>query len=184
MSMSHVTRPQSHVTRRDFTRLFTWGGSAALLTPGALEAFRAPLIPPTPPDPGPAFWKTVRDQFPMPADLAVMNAANLCPSPVSVLQAVHDYTNRLDRNPVPAVRTEMLGVKEVTRTLLAQYLRATPEEIVLTRNTSESNNMVSSGLDLRPGDEVLLFGDNHPAISPRGSTRRNASASPCTRSLR
>jgi selenocysteine lyase/cysteine desulfurase len=39
----------------------------------------------------------------------------------------------------------------------------TAEEIVLTRNTSEANNMVSSGLDLRSGDEVLIFSDNHPS---------------------
>ena len=39
----------------------------------------------------------------------------------------------------------------------------TPEEIVITRNTSESNNIVSSGLDLKAGDEVLIFSDNHPS---------------------
>jgi selenocysteine lyase/cysteine desulfurase len=39
----------------------------------------------------------------------------------------------------------------------------TPEEIVLTRNTSEANNLVSSGLDLKAGDEVLIFSDNHPS---------------------
>ncbi|MEX2273361.1 MAG: aminotransferase class V-fold PLP-dependent enzyme, partial [Vicinamibacterales bacterium] len=39
----------------------------------------------------------------------------------------------------------------------------TPEEIVLTRNTTESNNFVSSGLDLKAGDEVLVWADNHPS---------------------
>ena len=39
----------------------------------------------------------------------------------------------------------------------------TPEEIIITRNTSESNNMVSNGLDLKAGDEVLLHEDNHPS---------------------
>ena len=53
--------------------------------------------------------------------------------------------------------------KESTRKALAEFLRVTPEEIVITRNTSESNNLVSSGLDLKPGDEVLLLRDNHPS---------------------
>ena len=39
----------------------------------------------------------------------------------------------------------------------------TPDEIIITRNTSESNNMVSNGLDLKAGDEVLLHEDNHPS---------------------
>jgi selenocysteine lyase/cysteine desulfurase len=47
--------------------------------------------------------------------------------------------------------------------LLAEFLRVTPEEIVITRNTSEANNLVSSGIDLKPGDEVIVFSDNHPS---------------------
>jgi selenocysteine lyase/cysteine desulfurase len=39
----------------------------------------------------------------------------------------------------------------------------TPEEIVITRNTSESNNLVSNGLELKAGDEVVVFADNHPS---------------------
>jgi selenocysteine lyase/cysteine desulfurase len=34
---------------------------------------------------------------------------------------------------------------------------------VLTRNTSEANNIVSSGLDLTAGDSVIIFADNHPS---------------------
>jgi isopenicillin-N epimerase len=41
----------------------------------------------------------------------------------------------------------------------------TPEEVVITRNTSEANNIVSSGLDLKAGDEVVIFSDNHPSNS-------------------
>ena len=39
----------------------------------------------------------------------------------------------------------------------------TPEEIVITRNTTEANNFVSSGLDLQAGDEVVVWADNHPS---------------------
>ncbi len=37
-----------------------------------------------------------------------------------------------------------------------KFLRASPEEIVTVRNTSRSNNQVSSGLDLKTGAEVFL----------------------------
>ena len=57
----------------------------------------------------------------------------------------------------------MSAGKEETRRLVAEFLRVGPEEIVLTRNTSEANNLVSSGLDLKAGDEVLVFADNHPS---------------------
>jgi selenocysteine lyase/cysteine desulfurase len=80
-----------------------------------------------------------------------------------VLRTVQEYTERLDREPVPSFRNEMHSAKEAVRQRLAGYLRVLPEEVLITRNTSEANNWVSSGLDLGPGDEVLIFADNHPS---------------------
>jgi selenocysteine lyase/cysteine desulfurase len=56
-----------------------------------------------------------------------------------------------------------MRLREGARTALATALRVTPEEIVITRNTTESNNIVSSGLDLKAGDEVVVWADNHPS---------------------
>lgn len=159
--------PASSMNRRDFARLFAAGGSAALLGHPALEG----LARRTPSGPlarraGTARavdWDEVRARFLMPPDLSVMNAANLCPSPASTLQAVYDYTERMDREPVPSFRGEMHGVKEPTRDRLAEFLGVTPEEILITRNTSEANNWVSTGLQLGQGDEVVIVRDNHPS---------------------
>jgi isopenicillin-N epimerase len=149
------------VSRRDFTRLLTLGGSAALLAESRL-AWPAPLQS-TPERPDERYWGSVRDQFLMPRELAVLNAANLCPSPAPVLEAVYRNTKDIDNDPSFENRQKMQEGKEEARRLLARFLRVTPEEIVLTRNTSEANNLVSSGLDLKPGDEVLIFSDNHPS---------------------
>ena len=112
---------------------------------------------------GEAFWKSVRAQFVMPADLGVLNAANLCPASRPVLEALRRESDSVDRDPSAQNRTRLTGEKEKLRTTLAAFLRVTPEEIVITRNTSEANNMVSSGLDLKAGDEVIVFQDNHPS---------------------
>src|SRR5262249_42710262 len=109
-----------------------------------------------------AFWKSVREQFVMPPDLGVLNAANLCPASSSVLEALTRETQSVDRDPSQQNRARLGEAKETTRKHVAEFLRVTPEEIVLTRNTSEANNLVSSGLDLKAGDEVLVFSDNHP----------------------
>jgi isopenicillin-N epimerase len=151
------------LTRRDFARLFAAGGSAALLAHPAVRELAA-AAPRRPVRAGGAVdWEAVRDRFLLPRELSVLNAANLCPSPTAVLQSLHDDTERLDREPVPTFRTEMHGVKERARELLATHLRVSPEEILITRNTSEANNWVSAGLDLEPGDEVVILDDNHPS---------------------
>ncbi len=152
------------LTRRDFARLFAAGGSAALLAHPALKglAVPAPLAASTRSGVAPD-WDAVRAQLLMPQELSVLNAANLCPAPRLVLEAVQTFTERLDRDPVPSYRNEMHGAKEVVREKLATFLRVIPGEILVTRNTSEANNWVSNGLDLGPGDEVLIFSDNHPS---------------------
>ena len=154
-------RPE--ISRRDLVRLLgTSAGALWLPRSGRAWAKPAPL-PTAPAVPDEGFWASVREQFVMPPDLAVMNAANLCPSSAPVLEALYKATREMDREPSPGYREQMHDAKEVTRRALAEFLRVTPEEIVITRNTSESNNLVSSGLDLKAGDEVLLFSDNHPS---------------------
>ena len=92
----------------------------------------------------------------MPPGLAVMNAANLCPAPRPVLETLVRETESVDHDPSPHNRARLYPEKEQTRKALAEFLRVTPEEIIITRNTSESNNLVSSGLDLKAGDEVVV----------------------------
>jgi selenocysteine lyase/cysteine desulfurase len=154
------------VSRRDFSRLFLAGGSAALWAHAAWAQGSRPALPALPAAgaaAGEAFWKAVRAQFVMPPDLAVMNAANLCPASAPALHALTRETEDVDKNPSPQNRARLSGAKENTRKVLAEFLRVTPEEIVITRNTSESNNLVSNGLELKAGDEVVIFSDNHPS---------------------
>jgi len=153
------------VSRRDFARLFAIGGSAALFADPvwAREYGQAPASSPAIGGTGEAFWKSVREQFVMPPDLGVLNAANLCPASRPVLEALKRETDSVDRDPSAQNRARLSGEKENLRKTLAAFLRVTPEEIVITRNTSEANNMVSSGVELKTGDEVIIFQDNHPS---------------------
>ena len=137
------------MNRREFARLLTIGGAAPFLTPG-FDWPRAAALP-RPARLDESYWQTVRDQFVMPNDLAVLNAANLCPSSAPVLETLYRTTKDMDRDPSFDNRVKLGDGREATRKQLADFLRVTPEEIVITRNTSESNNLVSSGLDLKAG---------------------------------
>jgi selenocysteine lyase/cysteine desulfurase len=149
-------------SRRDFARIFALGGSAALLA-ARPEAWSFDARTPHTSPIDEAGWRRIREQFVMPRGYACLNAANLCPSPLPVLDALSKATRLVDADPSSQNRRKTRDGREALRRRLAAYLRATPEEIVITRNTSESNNMVSSGLDLHAGDEVVIFSDNHPS---------------------
>jgi isopenicillin-N epimerase len=163
------------LSRRDFARLLTLSGSAALFPAGAfaqnaksgfsladLGLTDAPL-PRTPAEPDEKFWREVRSRFLVPPDFGFINAANLCPASLPVVEAVERSTREYEASPTPGVRTTLTHGREEARKLLAEALRVSPEEIVITRNTSEGNNYVSSGIQLGAGDEVVVFGDNHPS---------------------
>ena len=150
------------ITRRDFGRLTALGAPAAFLERSGF-GFKFPPLPATPAVPDEKFWESIQQQFLLAPGLSVMNAANLCPSSAPVLESMYRNTRDIDQDPSMNNRVKMAEGKETTRKLLAEFLRVTPEEIVITRNTSEANNLVSSGIDLSPGDEVIVYSDNHPS---------------------
>jgi selenocysteine lyase/cysteine desulfurase len=59
-------------------------------------------------------------------------------------------------------RAKFQKLREETRAKVASHLGTSSEEIALVRNTSEANNTINNGLSLRPGDEVVIWDQNHP----------------------
>jgi selenocysteine lyase/cysteine desulfurase len=162
----------SNLSRRDFARFLALSGSASLLPSRAFGqssiafeelGFSTSPLPRTPAEPDEKFWREVRSRFLVPKDLAFLNAANLCPMSLPVVEAIEKNMRGYEMNPAPEPRAKLLHAREDARAMLAEALRVTPEEIVLTRNTTEGNNFVSSGLTLGAGDEVIVSTDNHPS---------------------
>jgi selenocysteine lyase/cysteine desulfurase len=110
-----------------------------------------------------AYWKLVSRQFPLEADLIYLNAANVCPASRPVMDRYWEFLRDFQANPSFQNRDKYSGLHERARAKLAALLQVTPDEIAVTRNTSEGSNIVVRGLDLKPGDEVLITDHNHPS---------------------
>lgn len=111
------------------------------------------------------FWGIVRNQFILRDGLILMNAANLCPAPVSVMEAVFAGLRDEDQDASFQNRDKYTDLRESSRARLAQLLAASADEIAIVRNTTEANNAVVRALELKAGDEVLLWDENHPTNS-------------------
>ncbi len=111
------------------------------------------------------FWALVKNQYQIDPGLIMMNAGNFCPSPYPVNQTMAAHLDSLNTDASSQDRKKYYGIYNKTVKLLADYLGTRAEEIAITRNTSESNNMINNGLDLKPGDEVIYWAQNHQTLN-------------------
>jgi isopenicillin-N epimerase len=105
----------------------------------------------------------VRPLVALQKDLLYMNAANIAPCGKAALAEYLKQLNDFQQNPSAQNREIYKPLSESVRARLAKLLGAAPDEIALTRNSSESNNLVAQGLRLQPGDEILITAHNHPS---------------------
>lgn len=120
------------------------------------------LKPPTSAD-DESYWENLKKQFTVPADRIMMNAANLCPSPSIVQERVRELTAALNQDVSFQYRALFSTIRKKSVSLLSAFVGADESEIGITRNTSESNCMIVHGLDLKPGDEIIIWEQNHPS---------------------
>lgn len=147
--------PQS---RRSFFRSLPALGAL----PASWTAFSTALNA-APGNGGEPYWSLVRQQFPLQSGLVYLNAANICPSSRPVLDRHLEFLRDFHANPSFQNREKYKVTQERLRGKLATLLRATPDEIAITRNTSEGSNIIVHGLDLKIGDEVIITEHNHPS---------------------
>ena len=151
------------MTRQLSRRSFLTGiGTSAVLLPAttALGASAKPALHGG--DAGDLQWELVRRQFPFREAKIPMNAANLCPSPRVVADRVAELTRDIDTDCSFNNRAKFGELREESRRKVASQLGVTADEIALVRNTSEGNNTINNGFPLSPGDEVILWDQNHP----------------------
>ena len=133
--------------------------------PASWTAFSTALkAAPTAPDSNNEnYWSLVKRQFPLEENLIYLNAANVCPASRPVLDRHAEYMRDFQSNPSFQNRAKYDTLRERLREKIAGMLRVSADEIAITRNTSEGTNIVVEGVDLKAGDEVLIYEHNHPS---------------------
>jgi selenocysteine lyase/cysteine desulfurase len=156
-------------SRRDFLRRAAVAGALFGIPPARAEEAFGPGAPPMPPpalhdaDPD-RYWALLRRQWLLAADRINLNCGSLGCTPLPVLRAVVDHLLAAEeyRDPeYPWFGYEENRPLHELRDGLAALLGCKRDELALTRNATEGNNVVCNGLDLKPGDEVVLTDQEH-----------------------
>ncbi|MCH7825234.1 MAG: aminotransferase class V-fold PLP-dependent enzyme, partial [Acidobacteria bacterium] len=154
------------LTRRHFMGLASATAAASMTPLGVAEAAYRRTMRPIATGPRSAQsdddWRDVLAAFDL-GGRVTLNTANLAPASAPGRAVFAELSASVDADPSFQNRRKFSALRQASREQVASYLGADPDEIVLTRNTTEGNNFIVQGLDLGPGDEVLLTEHNHPS---------------------
>ncbi|PYT53752.1 MAG: aminotransferase, partial [Acidobacteria bacterium] len=112
-----------------------------------------------------AYWTELRKQFLIPADEVYLNNGTVGSCPMPVLRAVFDGYNDTEKMAQSDPEDYPIwgyGAWNEFRDPLAEFVACTRDELALVRNATEANSYIANGLDLKPGDEVLMTDQEHP----------------------
>ncbi|HTH13302.1 MAG TPA: aminotransferase class V-fold PLP-dependent enzyme, partial [Spirochaetia bacterium] len=112
-----------------------------------------------------AFWADLARLWTPDPTFIQLNYGFYHPSMVPVLEAEITTMRELNRRGSHFKVRDSAPLLEGTRSDLARVVDASPEEIVVTRSSSEALNIVLRGVPLAPGDEVLASDQDYTAVN-------------------
>lgn len=111
-----------------------------------------------------AFWTEVQRAFVVDRTVVNLNNGGVSPSPAAVQEAQRRYQEYSNAAPVHTMWRVLEPQRETVREKLAWFFGCDPEEVALTRNTSEGLETCQFGFDLKAGDEVLTSNQDYPRM--------------------
>ncbi len=148
--------------KRAFLRTLGAASLGALVPPARLErwAAMAPARLAAEED----FWAALRAQYDLPADYVHLEHGYYSMQARPVLEAFVGHVRAVNAQSSRYMRTRQADDKRRVRARLAGLAGVSPEELVITRNTTESLDTVIAGRDWRPGDEAVMAAQDYGAM--------------------
>ena len=106
-------------------------------------------------------WKTLREEFPTLQHWTYLDTARKTIPPRCQEEAMQSYTRDVYEN-AGADAWSAENVAE-TRSVIAALLGAKPGELAFTKNTTEGLYIAANGVELEPGDNIVLSDMEHVA---------------------
>ncbi len=109
------------------------------------------------------YWRAIQEAYSPDRTLINLNNGHHSPAPRVVQEALKHYLD--SENQLPVYYASLINRnQERVRRALATEFGCDPEELAITRNASESLQIVEGGIDLEPGDEVITTSQDYPRM--------------------
>jgi isopenicillin-N epimerase len=110
------------------------------------------------------YWATIQQAFSVTRGIVNLNNGGVSPSPRMVTEAFVRYTWQQEDATAYTMWQILEPQSETIRTGLAEIFGCDAEEIAITRNASESLEILLIGMDLKSGDEILTTTQDYPRM--------------------
>lgn len=106
----------------------------------------------------------IRADFPITKKFIYFNHATNSPSPIPVINAVHEYLSMRSEYGYSKIFCELFDKKiGIPRRRVADFINANDEEICFTKNTTEGINIIANAIKWKRGDEIIITEYEYPA---------------------
>jgi selenocysteine lyase/cysteine desulfurase len=110
------------------------------------------------------FWATLRRAYRLKPDYINLENGYYCLQPQEVLEGFIQKVREVNYHASYYMRTRQFDDKLEMRKKLAQLAGCSHEELVITRNTTESLDTVIAGIDWKRGDESVMAEQDYGAM--------------------
>ena len=110
------------------------------------------------------YWSVIQNSFTVTRGIVNLNNGGVSPSPRIVTEALVRYIWQQEDATAYTMWQILEPQSETIRTGLAEVFGCDREEIAITRNASESLEILLMGMDFKPGDEILTTTQDYPRM--------------------
>ena len=148
--------------KREFVR--TLGGASLALLFGEDAWARYAAMPPQQAAQDEAFWARIRRQFLLTPEYINLENGYYLMQAQPVLEAFISRVRDVNRQASRYLRTRQFDDKAAVRDRLAALAGVPPQELIITRNTTESLDTVIGGFPWEAGDEAVMAAQDYGAM--------------------
>jgi selenocysteine lyase/cysteine desulfurase len=110
------------------------------------------------------YWSVIQNSFTVTRGIINLNNGGVSPSPRIVTEALVRYIWQQEDATAYTMWQLLEPQSETIRTGLAEVFGCDREEIAITRNASESLEILLMGMNFKPGDEILTTTQDYPRM--------------------
>lgn len=110
------------------------------------------------------FWVNIRKGYKLQSEYINLENGYYCIQPQEILEAYWKHVNEVNMQGAFYMRTVQSENKKRVAAKLAAVAGCAADEMIITRNTTESLDLVISGMDWKAGDEAVMAEQDYGAM--------------------